>query len=370
MDRRQYLSGLVAASGLAVTGVSTVSAQSDAIASWDDATDDANGPGNYTRPTGDSYSDATWDISSFSIHSADGEYQFKLTVDGTISNSFPLENGFSHQHIQVYLRDPSASGGASAAREGVNANLAANYQIRILVDGQNGVRVQDAEGSELATGTPSVEGDSTIVFSVSQDTIGDIEAMEIVPLMLGFDGFGPGQVRTVESEASQHKFGGAENENAPNVIDLIAPGGTNQSDALAYSSDSKASIPFLAVTDDSSSGDGSSDDGSSDDGSSDDGSSDDGSSDDGSSDDGSSDDGSSDDGSSDDGSSDDGSSDDESSDDSSDDGSSDNGGSGEDDSSDEEDSGLPGFGLGVGLVGAAGGALAARHRGESDSDEA
>ncbi|WP_256391397.1 glucodextranase DOMON-like domain-containing protein [Natronoarchaeum rubrum] len=364
MDRRQYLSGLAAASALAVTGVSTASAQSDAIASWDDATGDANGPGSYTRPTGDNYSDATWDISSFSIHSADGNYQFKLTVDGTISNNFPLENGFSHQHIQVYLRDPSASSGASAAREGVNANLAANYQIRILVDGQNGVRVQDAEGSELATGTPSVEGDSTIVFSVSQDTIGDIESMHVAPLMLGFDGFGPGQVRTVESEASQHKFGGEENENASNVIDLITPDGTSQSDALAYSSDSVATIPYLSVSGDSSGG-GSSDGGSSDDGSSDDGSSDDGSSDDGSSDDGSSDDGSSDDGSSDDGSSDDGGSDG----DSSDGGSSDDSGS-DDGSSSDEDSGLPGFGIGVGLLGAAGGALAARRRGEADDDEA
>lgn len=356
MDRRQYLSGLVAASGLAVTGVSTVSAQSDAIASWDDATDDAAGPGNYTRPTGDSYSDATWDISSLSIHSADGEYQFKVTMNGTVGNPWGLSGGFSHQHIQLYLRDPSAGDGSKTAREGVNAKLAANYQLRILADGENGVRVQDSGGNEAGSGSVSVEGESTIVLSVPQDAIGDIEAMEIAPLMLAYDGYGPGQVRTVESEAGQHKFGGAKNENAPNVIDLIAPDGKSQSDALSYSSDSKASIPFLAVADDSSSGDGSSDDGSSDDGSSDDGSSDDGSSDDGSSDDSSSDDSSSD--------------DDGSDDSSSDDGSSDSGGSSEDGSSDDEDSGLPGFGIGAGLVGAAGGALAARRRSESGDDEA
>ncbi|WP_256393679.1 alkaline phosphatase PhoX [Natronoarchaeum rubrum] len=99
--------------------------------------------------------------------------------------------------------------------------------------------------------------------------------------------------------------------------------------------------------DDSDSGDGGSDDDDGQDGTGDDGTGDDSSESGGSSDGSGSDDGSA------------GDSDGGSNDDSTD---------GSDDES-EEDSGLPGFGVGAGLAGAAGGALAARRRrGESDDD--
>jgi len=358
MDRRQYLSGLVAASGLAVTGVSTASAQSDAIASWDDPEGDDAGPGSYTYPGTDEITEGQFDLASFTVRPSDDRYVFEFGFHNELSNPWGGDNGYSHQTVHVYVRDPSSDGGTTTARAGVNAELASPYHHRVVAtpfSGDLSPRVEDAEG-ELASEDVVIEKPdaSTISVSVPQSSIDYLESGHLVPVVLSHDGESGNLIRGIEQEAGDWTFGGAENGNAPAVIDLVTPEGVDQSDALSYSEDSVASIPYLAVSGDApSAGDGSSDDGGSSDDSSDDGSSDDSSSDDGgrSEDDGSSDDSESEDDSSSEG-------------DGSDDGGSSDGGS------DDEDSGLPGFGVGAGLAGIAGGALAARRRGDDETDDA
>ncbi|SNZ15032.1 C-terminal binding-module, SLH-like, of glucodextranase [Natronoarchaeum philippinense] len=363
MDRRQYLSGLVAAGGLAVTGVSTTAAQSSAIASWEDPQGDDAGPGNYTYPTSSEIPEGELDLASFTIGTDGDRYTFDFSFHSELTNNWDGANGFSHQVLQVYFKNPDGSGGSTEMRKGINATLESNYHHRLMVTpfpSEVPAVVEDASGNVVSEDVSiSTTDASTIRVSIPQSVIGYLESASLVPIVAGWDGYGTGGIRALKESAGEWSFGGAKNDNAPVIIDLVTPEGTSQSDALSYSSDAKASVPYLSI---GGSSDGGSSDGGSDDGSSDGGSSDDGGSDDGSSDDGS---GSDDGGSSDDGSSDDGGSDDGSSDDSGSESSSDNDGSSDDGSS---DSGLPGFGLGVGLVGAAGGALAARRRGEDEDD--
>jgi carbohydrate-binding DOMON domain-containing protein len=353
MQRRQYLTSLAAACGLATTGVSMVSAE-ETVATWEDPEGDDAGPGGYTYPTSDQVPEGVLDLASFSIDANGDRYEFRFTFHNGIQNNWDSDQGFSQQFIQLYLADPNADGGSSKSLEGPNVTFETSYNhVLVLAPfGERESALEDTEGGVVSSDLEiTTENEDTIVASLPQSALGYLEDGHVVPLVMGWDNQGPGFARAVEAENAEWSFGGAENDNAPRVIDLVTPEGTSQSDALAYSGDSKATVPLLSVSgDDDGSDDGGSDDGGSDDGGSDDGGSDDGSSDDGGSDDGGSDDSDDDGGSDDGGSSDDGSS------------------SGDDSSDDESDDGLPGFGIAAGVAGALGGSLAAKRAGEQEAE--
>jgi glucan 1,4-alpha-glucosidase len=215
---------------------------------WRDPAGDDVGPGNYTYPTGSVFTDGDFDIVALTVRDRGSRYRFAVTMATEPTNPWEFDAGFAKQYLQFYVRDPSAAGGSTDAAPGVNATLASPYHVRILADGENGVRVQDATGDRLATGRATVEG-SEIGIEVPKDAIGDLASASIAALVVGYDGTYPDYTRVVRSERSEWAFGGAANDNAPQVLDIITPPDVSQSAALAYSSESRASIPLRPVSD-------------------------------------------------------------------------------------------------------------------------
>jgi len=224
-----------------------------------DPTGDDIGPGqpdaedgttSYTYPTGDGYDDGAFDIDTFRMHETEDSYQFIYGVDTEVTNPDDLEHGLSHQHLQVYVRDSSADGGSTSARTGVNAEFAEPYHYRVVADGENGARLEDADGNEVATGDVKVNNAVYEIIAEVPKRELDVstDTMQLAPLMLGYDGSAEGGVMPVESEASADAFGGAENGSAPNVIDMVSSDNTSQADALAYSDGELAQIPYVLVT--------------------------------------------------------------------------------------------------------------------------
>ncbi|SHL18984.1 glucan 1,4-alpha-glucosidase [Haladaptatus paucihalophilus DX253] len=222
----------------------------DEVATWDDPAGDDAGPGSYTYPTSGEFVDGAFDIDSFGVYETDDAYQFLLRLAGELTNPWG-GNELSLQTIQVYLRDPDASGGTTDAREGVNATFEAPYQYRVVAEGFVPARVEAGDGSELTrdvtiTGYESVDA---VKLELPKSTLdGDLTDMQLVPLLLGQDGYSPGRIRPVNATAGGYTFGGGRDDSMnPNVIDLVTPEGVNQSDALAYSADELATIPYLSL---------------------------------------------------------------------------------------------------------------------------
>ncbi|MFC7212050.1 glucodextranase DOMON-like domain-containing protein [Natronoarchaeum sp. GCM10025321] len=205
------------------------------------------GPGTYEYPTGNDFDDGVFDLTRFDVHQSKNDFQFVVEIDGDLTNPWDYDHGLSHQHLQAYIRDPDASGGSTDAREGVNATFAAPYQYRLVADGEHGVRIEDADGTELATGELTINNaNEAMLVEFPKDSIeGSLDQMEVAPLLLGYDNSAAGNVRPVETEVGAEVFGGAENDSAPNVIDTA--GDTPTADALAYADGTLAEIPYSSL---------------------------------------------------------------------------------------------------------------------------
>ena len=242
---------------MAVLKTDSVFSVGQTVAQLDEPEGDDNGPGEFTYPTGDAYTEGVFDMNEVTIHDGGDTHQFKVGLAGDLTNPDEFDAGFSLQHLQLYLRDPEAESGATAGREGTNIQFENPYQYRVVADGENGVRVEDSEGTQVATGTFQTNGvEDQIVVEIPRDTLErDINSHELSVLMCGYDPSAPGNVMQVESSAGSSTFGGAENDNAPNVIDTISPQNSAQSSMLGYDTDFIATLkyvplasPFTAVT--------------------------------------------------------------------------------------------------------------------------
>jgi len=223
--------------------------EGDVIYEKEDANGDDVGPGGYTYPNADAYGDGAFDVIDFAVQETEENYQFNYRISGDLENPWGLDNGFSHQYLQVYLRNLEADGGSTSARTGVNAEFTDPYQYRVVADGENGARLEDADGNKLAAGDIRLNKvEDRIIAEIPKTELpGDVSDMSIAPLMLGYDGMQDGGVRPVESSAGDHVFGGAENDSAPNVIDAVVPDGATQKEELAYSKGELAQISYIPI---------------------------------------------------------------------------------------------------------------------------
>ncbi|GAB3416653.1 hypothetical protein GCM10027435_14310 [Haloparvum alkalitolerans] len=215
-----------------------------------------HGPGGYTYPTDDEYAEGAFDLVAFDVRETADAYQFRAQVDSDLTNPRDYPEGFSHQHLQVYLRDPEADGGTTAAREGVNATLAAPYRRRLVVDGQRGARLEDSEGNVVAEGEVATnDATDAVVASVPKAAVDaaaaegrGVEDLNVVPLLLGYDPDAPGNVVPVNAEASAHAFGGGRDDDAnPNVVDLLVDADVDREKALEYTESRPAEIGYVPL---------------------------------------------------------------------------------------------------------------------------
>jgi carbohydrate-binding DOMON domain-containing protein len=239
---------------LAVLPATDLDGRGRPVARWSDPTGDDHGPGTYTYPTGEDFPPGVFDLASVAVYETTETYQFEATIAGGLPNPFDLAEGFSHPFFQVYVHDPAADGGSTTTRSGVNATLADAHHYRVLIDGERGARITDEAGSPL----PDVQADlhvdptrNAIRADVPKRAFeSEVGELAIAPLLCGYDGFGTGQVRPVEPTAGEFSFGGGTDGADPAVIDLLAPAGTTQADALGVApgtSSPSATVPFVPV---------------------------------------------------------------------------------------------------------------------------
>ena len=246
--------------GDALPSLSLAGFSGDLIDSWTDETGDDHGPGSYTYPGSDQIPDGAYDITRLELYETGDRYRFVYYVDGAIENPWSSDLGFSVHNFQVYIRDPAAEDAPTAteARQGVGANLAEPYHYRLMV---NAFEIQALEGADGSTVSQDVAVEAfpemnAVAMEVPAEAMaGDIREMEIAPLILGHDSYGQGLVRNVAAESADWTFGGGSPSSMNHqVIDMITAEGVSQSEALSFSADQRASIPFAPVSGDSAAG--------------------------------------------------------------------------------------------------------------------
>jgi carbohydrate-binding DOMON domain-containing protein len=220
------------------------------IAEWDDPTGDDHGLGSYTYPTAEAFTDGAFDIDAFGVYETADTYQFLYELAGDLTNPWG-GNEVSVQSFHVYIRDPTKSGGTTDARPGVNATFTDPYHYRVFAEGFVAPRVEGPDGTEITrdvslTGYQSVDA---VKIELPKSALGgDLSGAELVPLLLGQDGFNTGRIRPVMATRGGYVFGGGRDDAMnPNVIDLVTPDGVAQSDVLAYAADERATIPFRSL---------------------------------------------------------------------------------------------------------------------------
>ncbi|WP_440988841.1 glucodextranase DOMON-like domain-containing protein [Haloarchaeobius baliensis] len=218
------------------------------IATWSDPAGDDHGPGEYVYPTADAFVDGAFDISEFAVHETADSYQFRTELAGELTNPWG-GNGISLQTLHVYVRSPGSGSGSTVAREGVNCGFESPYHRRLVVEGFAAPRVETADGAEITrdVGLAAYPTIDTFVVTVPKSALSLGDA-ELVPLLMGQDGYSPGGIRPVQAEAGGYVFGGGRDDDAdPNVIDLVTPEGVENADALSYTADEPAVVPYLSL---------------------------------------------------------------------------------------------------------------------------
>jgi hypothetical protein len=239
---RDSAEGVVAPYVSLVDGVRNLRLDAELLAEWDDPAGDDHGPGSYTYPDSKRWPEGTLDLTRFTVFEGEARYhcqfQFREPVDGERA-------GGRSQHLQLYLRDPEADGGTTAAREGVNAEFAAPYHHRVVADGSTAV-VEDASGAVVSDAVTVETRDELrgVWVTVPRDAVGDLSTAALVPLVMGSSITGPGGVAQIEPKRSITDFGGRERATQPNVVDLLTPAGVTQAEALPHTG-GLAAIPFV-----------------------------------------------------------------------------------------------------------------------------
>ncbi len=218
------------------------------IAELDDPSGDDYGPGGYVYPTDGAFEDGAFDLRPFGVYETDSEYRFAFEVEN-LYDTFGGE--FSPHYFVLYLRDPSRSGGRTTELGdlGITAEFAEEWHYRVDASGF-GRGLVDAEGNGLGTPGTIVDFESdTVVVSVEKSGLEDlgITGAEVAPVVGSEEN---GTLRGIAVEAGPFTFGGAREGavgNAPRILDLLTPEGIDQSEALDYTSESLATVPFTPL---------------------------------------------------------------------------------------------------------------------------
>ncbi|MFC7238441.1 glucodextranase DOMON-like domain-containing protein [Saliphagus sp. GCM10025317] len=209
---------------------------------------DKGGNGRYQYPTDDRFTDGIFDLTAFSVHDGGDTYQFRAAVGGDLENYDGYDGGFSAQHLQLYLSDGSDDG-TTEMREGVNATLERPHQYRVVVDGEHGTRLEAADGTLLAEGDVAANpaADEILVDVPKAALETPLDDLDVAVVMLGYDPDAPGNVMQAEAEATETTFGGAQNDSAPNAIDVVTPADVDWYRGLAYSDGTRATVQYIPL---------------------------------------------------------------------------------------------------------------------------
>jgi len=237
-----------AATTVASQSVTVVRPQS--VAAFLDPFGDDGGAGEYTYPTGSAYRSGAFDLQSLVVTSTPDLARFAFEV-ATLYDAQDTPRGFSPHMFVLWIHDPSADGGRTSAREdlGANVDFERPWHYRVAASGST-ASVVSADGSTLFESSEintvvDTESNTATVEVPRSAFDGDLSTLAIAA---GTHAAADGTLRDVAAEATDSAFGGADPaENAPRLSDIVTPEGVEQSEALSYGSDDRASLPFVPL---------------------------------------------------------------------------------------------------------------------------
>ncbi|SFS97953.1 glycoside hydrolase family 97 catalytic domain-containing protein [Halostagnicola kamekurae] len=227
----------------------------ETIATLEDPEGDDHGPGTYTYPTADAYRPGAFDLRSVSAAQTPSLVQFELEVE----NLYDVWGGrFSPHLFSLWVRDPSASGGATESLDDLGANVSFErpWHYRLHAGGWSmaavdagGSTLTDDDGSTIAPETTVDFEADTVTLTIDRDAFGGTDPADL-EIVAGVGSAEYSAFRPVEETASGHRFGGAKAgavENAPLLIDVTTPTDVSQETALEYTAEELATVPFTSL---------------------------------------------------------------------------------------------------------------------------
>jgi len=228
------------------------------VAELTDPSGDDDGPGEYTYPTDSSFPDGAFDLRSLTVEQTPSLHQFTFDVE-ILNNAFGSERGFSPHMFVLWIRDPSKDSGSTSSLDDLGANVefedAWHYRLEVsgftksVVDA-DGSALRDDEGNAVSVRDVVDTDAGTVTLRIDRAALGGVDAADLeVVGMVQSEAFG--SLRPVEVENGDFVFGGAKDgavDNAPRIMDLVTPDGVDQTEALAYSADERATLPFVSLS--------------------------------------------------------------------------------------------------------------------------
>src|SRR5690606_35285109 len=191
---------------------------------------DDYGPGSYVYPRNLAFRpyEGLYDLLSFRV-AGDGEHLFFDLQIKQVTNPWNAPEGFIHPVIHIYI-DTKPGGKTTPVSEAFGVKLASRYgwEFCLVGVGWESSRLVYLTADQTLTAT-----DLDAVYLPDQNIIRLTAPMAVVGrpqkswryyvLVGAYDGFGPGFLREIRTEPGDWHFGGATMDEAPRVLDLLAP---------------------------------------------------------------------------------------------------------------------------------------------------
>ena len=227
------------------------------VASIADPVGDDAGPGSYTYPTNGAFQEGAFDLQSFTVAQTPSLYEFTFEVEN-LYNAFGSGRGFSPQWFVLWVRNPAKDGGSTRSLDDLGANVTFEkpWHYRLEVSGftksavtSSGAPITTSEGATVRIDESVDTSAGTVTMSVPRAGFDGVDAaeLEVVAMVQSED---RGSLRPVREQNAAYIFGGAKSdavEQAPLVMDLVTPEDVSQAEALAYTSQRLATLPFRSL---------------------------------------------------------------------------------------------------------------------------
>ncbi|MEN2982236.1 MAG: glucodextranase DOMON-like domain-containing protein [Thermus sp.] len=192
---------------------------------------DEHGPGTYTYPKEGAFAPhkGLFDLLEMRVLDSGATWTFAFTF-GEMTNPWGAPAGFSHQLLNVYL-DFKEGGRTDTFAKGAKVAFdpAHPWDLFLKAAGwpQYGQRVGFPDGTDTADGVVvgSNPADKQVILQLDKKYFNPTPGQRVCLYVLvgSQDGYGPDHFRPVGKEAGPWNLGGAQNEDAPLVVDYLWP---------------------------------------------------------------------------------------------------------------------------------------------------
>jgi carbohydrate-binding DOMON domain-containing protein len=223
------------------------------VFSFSDPEGDDNGIGTLKYPTNPVFKPGVFDLLKFQVFIDDNYVYFRATFKNLGGNPWNGPNGFSLQHLQIYVLT-TAKLPLNKTAPGLNVEINPGWHYLIVaIPGWGDTPWPDGEVSAIYSSTGSLvakQGDKFSVYVVPGEAIevkvdkslltdvDNIEKWGFVVAVASYDGYGSYKVRgVVAGDPQEWLFGGADSLALlagvhPLIIDLLAPTANEQYNML------------------------------------------------------------------------------------------------------------------------------------------